>query len=95
MVNAIKVASSMDITEKRRPQDGSFSISHPAGNAALRVATVGAFGGEKIALRVLGTENGPKSLGEIGFDEQQQTLLKNAVSLSSKVTPSPISSSKS
>ena len=83
VVNAIKVAAGMDISEKRRPQDGSFSAGHPGGNVAFRVATVGAFGGEKVAIRLLGTAAGPKSLEEIGFSGGQLEVLKNAVSLSS------------
>ena len=83
VINAIKVASGMDITEKRRPQDGSFSARHPGENIAFRVATVGAFGGEKMAIRLLGTQAGPKSLAEIGFNAQQCELLKQSISLNS------------
>ena len=83
VINAIKVAAGMDITEKRRPQDGSFSARHPGENIAFRVATVGAFGGEKMAIRLLGSQAGPKSLEEIGFNAQQCELLKQSIGLSS------------
>ena len=83
VVNAIKVAAGMDITEKRRPQDGSFAAECSGSSVAFRVATVGAFGGEKVAIRLLGSEVGSKTLEDIGFNPEQLHLLKNAVGLSS------------
>ncbi len=83
VINAIKVASGMDITEKRRPQDGSFAAQVSDGGIAFRVATVGAFGGEKMAIRLLGAQTGPKTLEEIGFSPEQCELLRNAISLNS------------
>ena len=83
VINAIKVASGMDITEKRRPQDGSFSAQAPGENIAFRVATAGAFGGEKMAIRLLGSQNGPKTLEDIGFNENQCELLKRSLSMNS------------
>ena len=83
VINAIKVASGMDITEKRRPQDGSFSARVSEENPAFRVASVGAFGGEKMAIRLLGTQTGPKTLEDIGFSPEQCELLRNAISLNS------------
>lgn len=83
VINAIKVASGMDITEKRRPQDGSFSARVSEESPAFRVASVGAFGGEKMAIRLLGTQSGPKTLEDIGFSTEQCELLRNAISLNS------------
>ncbi|MBQ7207348.1 MAG: type II/IV secretion system protein [Lentisphaeria bacterium] len=83
VVNAIKVAAGMDITEKRRPQDGSFSTCHEDSVVAFRVATVGAFGGEKVALRLLGSENAPRTLEAIGFAPEQLDIMKRSVSLPS------------
>ena len=83
VINAIKVASGMDITEKRRPQDGSFAAQVSEAGIAFRVATVGAFGGEKMAIRLLGAQTGPKTLEEIGFSPEQCELLRNAMGLNS------------
>ena len=83
VISAIKVCAGMDITEKRRPQDGSFSACHSEGEVSFRVATVGAFGGEKVAIRLLGSESGPTSLEAIGFSSGQLELLRNAIGLPS------------
>ena len=83
IVNVIKVVSGMDIAEKRRPQDGSFSLRSDIGPASLRVASVGAFGGEKLTIRVLGASSGPLSLEEAGLYDRNLELMRDAVRLPS------------
>ena len=83
VINVVKVVSGMDIAEKRRPQDGSFSIKSDLGPASLRVATVGAFGGEKVAIRVLGSSAGPLSLEDAGLRDENLKCMRNAVKLPS------------
>lgn len=83
VVNVIKVAASMDIAEKRRPQDGSFSVKSDIGSASLRVASVGAFGGEKLSIRLLGASSRALSLNEIGLAGRDMTCMRNAVRLPS------------
>ncbi len=78
VVSAIKVAASMDITEKRRPQDGAFSCESGKGPASFRVASVGAFGGEKITIRVLSNSAGPMSLKDAGLTGENLKILQNA-----------------
>ena len=73
----------MDISERRRPQDGSFSLSGAFGDVSLRVATVGAFSGEKIALRILGDDSGPKSLAAAGLTGKELQIMEQAPRLPS------------
>jgi len=83
VINVIKVVSGMDITEKRRPQDGSFSIRSDIGPASLRVASVGAFGGEKVTIRLLGSGSGPLTLEDAGLRGNALQCMRNAVRLPS------------
>ena len=83
LINVIKVAAGMDITEKRRPQDGSFSIVSDLGPASLRVASVGAFGGEKMTIRLLGSGAGPLTLEDAGLRDDNLRCMRNAVRLPS------------
>ncbi len=46
MVSRIKVQAGMDISETRRPQDGSFSLMFGERKAEFRVSTVGTGWGE-------------------------------------------------
>ncbi len=83
IINVLKVAAGMDISERRRPQDGSFSLTGAFGNVSLRVATVGAFSGEKIALRILGDDSGPKSLAAAGLTGKELQIMEQAPRLPS------------
>ena len=78
IVNSIKAISSMDIAEKRRPQDGSFMARIPEGDVYFRVASAGVLGGEKLSIRVLNQSTGLLKLDEIGLSEKtRETLLDN------------------
>ena len=83
VINVFKVAGGMDISERRRPQDGAFSLTGPFGDVSLRVATVGAFSGEKIALRILGDDSGPKSLSAAGLTGTELATMEQAAKLPS------------
>ncbi len=83
MINVIKVYAGMDITEKRRPQDGSFSIVSENGSASMRVASVGAFGGEKISIRILGSFSSPLNLEDAGLHGDYLQCMRDAVRIPS------------
>ncbi len=83
VVSAIKVAAGMDITEKRRPQDGAFSCVSGRGPASFRVASVGAFGGEKISIRVLSSSVGPMTLKDAGVAGRDLKIFHSAIRMPS------------
>lgn len=83
VISAVKVAAGMNFSEKRRPQDGAFSARISGNPVSFRVASVGAAGGEKLSIRLLGAGSAPRTLDEIGFDDGQLQLLKRSISLSS------------
>ncbi|MBQ9338414.1 MAG: type II/IV secretion system protein [Lentisphaeria bacterium] len=82
-ISLIKVASGMDIAEKRRPQDGSFSVVCDGTNTSFRVATVGVYGGEKITIRVIASENSHRELTDIGLTPEQLSLIHSGLKLPS------------
>jgi type IV pilus assembly protein PilB len=53
MVSRIKVLAGLDIADRRRPQDGSFSIQFGERRVDFRVATVGTTWGEMMVIRIL------------------------------------------
>ena len=83
IINVIKVASAMNIAERRRPQDGAFALTGPLGNVSLRTASVGVFNGEKIALRILGDDSGPKTLADAGLTGKELLTMEQAAKLPS------------
>lgn len=54
ILSRLKLMAGMDITERRRPQDGRLAVQLPARAIDFRVSTVPALYGEKAVLRVLG-----------------------------------------
>ncbi|MFA6003620.1 MAG: ATPase, T2SS/T4P/T4SS family [Elusimicrobiota bacterium] len=49
----LKIMASLDISERRLPQDGSFAFSAGGRDIKCRVSTLPAVGGEKVVLRLL------------------------------------------
>ena len=61
VINVFKVLSAMDISEKRKPQDGSFGAKLQARDLDFRVATSGSKAGEKLVMRILDNSAGSPS----------------------------------
>lgn len=70
VLNIFKVLGAMDITEKRRPQDGSFRAIMPDREIDFRLASQGTRYGEKMSLRILDQTNSIASLSELGLRKQ-------------------------
>jgi len=64
----IKVLAGLDITERRLPQDGRIGMSAGKRDIDLRVSSLPANRGEKIALRILEAAGSTRSLEQIFFD---------------------------
>ena len=80
VINSIKAVSSMDISERRRPQDGAFVAKTADGTVSFRVASAGVLNGEKVSVRVLNQNAGMFTLENIGLTEKQRMVVENAVS---------------
>jgi len=80
VVNSIKAVSGMDISERRRPQDGGFMARRGGSTASFRVASAGVINGEKLSIRILNTNAGTFRLSDTGFSEKQYTIIQNEIS---------------
>jgi general secretion pathway protein E len=67
VINVFKVLSSMDISEKRKPQDGSFGARLQTREIDFRVATSGSKAGEKLVMRVLDNAASVTKLEDLGM----------------------------
>jgi type II secretory ATPase GspE/PulE/Tfp pilus assembly ATPase PilB-like protein len=67
VINVFKVLAAMDISEKRKPQDGSFGAKLEAREIEFRVATSGSKGGEKLVMRILDSGAGVSRLEDSGM----------------------------
>jgi type IV pilus assembly protein PilB len=68
MVSRIKVLAEMDISENRRPQDGSFTLQFGEKHVDFRVSTIGITWGEMMVIRILDRSGGVLSLEDIGLN---------------------------
>lgn len=70
VINIFKVLSNMDITEKRKPQDGSFQAQCEDKMVDFRVATAGSVVGEKLVMRILDKSKQLTSLSQLGMRDK-------------------------
>ena len=76
IVQRFKIMSKLDISEKRKPQDGKIRFKGPMGTIELRVATIPTSGGnEDIVMRILAASK-PLPLERMGFSERNITEFK-------------------
>jgi type II secretory ATPase GspE/PulE/Tfp pilus assembly ATPase PilB-like protein len=70
LVQRFKIMSKLDISEKRKPQDGKIRFRGPMGTIELRVATIPTTGSnEDIVMRILAASK-PLPLEKMGFSER-------------------------
>ena len=79
IINRIKVCSTLDISEKRLPQDGRWAWSHKNTSVTMRVSTLPSLYGETLVCRLMGNEGSHKDLKALGmrtdiFDHIEQLL---------------------
>lgn len=67
MVSRIKVMANLDITERRRPQDGSFTMTFGEREVNFRVAVVETIYGEMMVIRVLDKSRIRFDVSELGL----------------------------
>lgn len=75
----IKIIAGQDIAETRKTQDGRARLSVGSVPVDLRVSTIPTFYGEKIVMRLLGTENSYSTLDKLGFESSDMELFEKAI----------------
>jgi type IV pilus assembly protein PilB len=76
----LKIMGSLDIAERRAPQDGRVSIRRGDQAVDVRIAVLPTTHGEKVTLRVLSQGNAPDSLDVLGMWPRSQKALEHAIS---------------
>jgi type IV pilus assembly protein PilB len=79
VVSRVKVLADMDVTERRRPQDGHFELRMDRNNFDFRISTLPAIMGEKIVIRILDETRVQKGLESLGLLPKQQQMLKSMI----------------
>jgi len=90
IVSRVKILGKLDISERRRPQDGSFRLraEGPAGDMLdfdLRVSVMPSYYGENVVVRVLDRRRAPKSIDSLKFSAPVTERLKKLLSRTSGI----------
>lgn len=81
IASRLKVKAKLDITEKRRPQDGKLYIDLDGEIYNCRLSTIPVVGGEKLVLRIMYGEKFLKDISELNFSVEQQKILRQIIKL--------------
>lgn len=81
LVSRLKIMSELDISERRRPQDGRISVKTPLRVVDLRISTLPTINGEKVVMRILDRNSVIKNIGEFGFSVRDFAMVRRMVSM--------------
>jgi type IV pilus assembly protein PilB len=79
IVSRIKIMASIDIAEKRRPQDGRIKINVGSKEVDLRVSILPTNHGQSVVMRILDRDNIKVSLRDMGFSEDDWKRYQNLI----------------
>jgi len=79
VISRLKIMSSLDIAERRIPQDGRIKLRVKDKEVDFRVSTLPTLFGEKVVLRILDKSNLQLDLTKLGFEEDQLKVFRDAI----------------
>jgi len=81
VVSRIKILSGMDISIRRKPQDGRCHVKRGEYSYDLRVSTIPTSYGEKVTLRILNPESAKIGLGDLGLSSKSVAALEEGITM--------------
>ncbi len=79
MTSRVKMLARMDISEKRRPQDGRIKTDRSGREVELRVSTLPVAFGEKVVIRIFDPQALIQSLDTVGFYKEDLQLYRKFI----------------
>ena len=79
VLSRLKIMSQMDISEKRKPQDGRIKLMIGNNPIDYRVSSLPTLFGEKIVLRLLDATNLQLDMTKLGFEAKQLEVFKEGI----------------
>lgn len=79
LASRIKVMAELDITERRRPQDGRITVKTSMRIIDLRISSLPTINGEKIVMRMLDRNATVHELEDLGFSPGNLAKIKDVV----------------
>lgn len=79
ILSRIKIMAKMDISERRKPQDGRIKLLIDNKSIDYRVSSLPTLFGEKIVLRLLDSTNLQLDMTKLGFEKKQLQVFKDGI----------------
>jgi type IV pilus assembly protein PilB len=79
LTSRIKIMSNIDISEKRRPQDGRIKMTVNSKHFDLRVSLLPSCHGQSTVMRILDRSNIQVNIRELGFAEEEYIRFQNII----------------
>jgi general secretion pathway protein E len=77
MVARIKTISRLDISERRKPQDGRIKVEREGREVEIRVSTLPTAFGEKVVMRIFDPETLVVDIAQLGFDPDEKHVFES------------------
>jgi len=79
IISRIKMLARMDITEKRRPQDGRIKTAHEGKEVELRISSIPVAFGEKVVMRIFDPVILMQNVEELGILDKDMKQVKSFI----------------
>jgi len=79
LISRLKIMASLDISERRMPQDGRIRAVVAGRKLDLRISTLPTVAGEKCVIRILDSRSISVGLDQLGFSEDTLTIWRNQI----------------
>lgn len=80
IISRLKIMAKLNISEKRRPQDGRISFGAGDSELDIRISTFPTMYGESVSLRLLNQKSKPLSMRELGLSDDEEKKVTQALS---------------
>jgi len=81
IISRLKIMAKLNISEKRRPQDGRIVYRGKGSELDIRISTMPTMYGESVSLRLLNQKNQPLSMEELGMLKHEQKRIQRVLDL--------------
>lgn len=81
LVSRLKIMADLDISERRKPQDGRITVKTPMKIVDMRISTLPSMNGEKVVLRLLDRNASIHTIDELGFSQSNLKKILDLVDI--------------
>lgn len=79
VISRIKIMAELDISERRKPQDGRFALTVEGSRVDIRVVTLPLVHGEGVVMRILDASSNVRMLSSLGIGADDLKLIEAAI----------------